>query len=64
MQQIYNVCPILDNPNFQNILKKFEMIGPINIDKIENNRKPKFHSIKTNLRLALFKILENKKTVN
>ena len=34
MQQIYNVCPILDRPN---LLAKFKMIGPLNIDEILKN---------------------------
>ncbi len=34
MQQIYNVCPILDH---QKILAKFKMIGPLNIDEILKN---------------------------
>ena len=33
MQQIYNVCPLSD----QNILAKFKMIGPVNIDEILKN---------------------------
>ena len=37
MQQIYNVCPILDHPGSQKILDKFEMIGPKNIDEILKN---------------------------
>ena len=39
MQQIYNVCPILDHPDFQKILDKFQMIGPPNIDEILKNSK-------------------------
>jgi hypothetical protein len=37
MQQIYNVCPILKNKNSHKILKKFEMVGPPNIDEILKN---------------------------
>ncbi len=37
MQQIYNVCPIMDGPYFQIILAKFKMIGPLNIDEILKN---------------------------
>ena len=33
MQQIYNVCPTSD----KNILAKFKMIGPLNIDEILKN---------------------------
>ena len=33
MQQIYNVCPTSN----QNILAKFKMIGPVNIDEILKN---------------------------
>ena len=33
MQQIYNVCPTSD----QNILAKFKIIGPLNIDEILKN---------------------------
>ncbi len=39
MQQIYNVCPILDHPDSQKILKKFQKIGPQNIDEILKNPK-------------------------
>ena len=38
MQQIYNVCPILDHPGSQKILDKFEMIGPKNIDETLKNQ--------------------------
>ena len=31
MQQIFNVCPIMDHKNKENFLKKFEIIGPVNI---------------------------------
>ncbi len=37
MQQIYNVCPILDNSGFQKILDKFQKIGPQNIDQTLKN---------------------------
>ena len=37
MQQIYNVCPILDGQYSQMILAKFKMIGPLNIDEILKN---------------------------
>ncbi len=37
MQQIYNVCPILDGQYSQKILAKFKMIGPLNIDEILKN---------------------------
>ena len=32
MQTIYNECPILDHEDSQNIIDKFKMIGPFNID--------------------------------
>ena len=31
MQQIWNVCPIMNHKNKENFLKKFEIIGPVNI---------------------------------
>ncbi len=31
MQQIFNVCPIMHHKNKENFLKKFEIIGPVNI---------------------------------
>ena len=37
MQQFLNVCPILDHSNKQNIEKKFEIIGPVNISDILQN---------------------------
>ncbi len=37
MQQIFNVCPILDHQGSQKILKKFEKIGPLNIDETLKN---------------------------
>ncbi len=37
MQHIYNVCPIMDHPNKQNFIKKFEDLQPFNIQDIIEN---------------------------
>ena len=39
IQQIFNACPIMDHKNKENFLKKFEIIGPVNIQDLITNSK-------------------------
>ena len=57
MQQIYNVCPIMDYTNKQNFIKEFEEIQPFSIQDIIEHRYKYFFWFKQNQNRLYLKTL-------